>query len=99
MSDRCDVCGIAALESQRFIEENFPFMRRRNYCPACHLKLVHRIYLVFTVVILAIAIFLICAAARTKEPILDYGGFWLLFLVIVQWLMIIPHELGHAIAA
>ena len=99
MSDRCHACGIAALESEQFIEENFPFMRRRFYCPACHQRLVHRIYLGFTIVMVAIAVVAIVLAARTREPILNYSGFAMLFLVIIQWLMILPHELGHAIAA
>src|ERR1051326_5704964 len=99
MSDRCHACGIAALESQQFIEENFPFTRRRFYCPACHQRLVHRVYLGFAIVIVAVAVIAILEAARTKERILNYPGFSMLFLVIVQWLLILPHELGHSIAA
>jgi hypothetical protein len=99
MRDRCSACGIASLESQQFIEENFPFVRRRFYCPACHQRLVHRIYLGFAIVVMVIAVIATIWAARTKEPILNYAGFAILFLIIVQWLMILPHELGHAIAA
>jgi len=99
MPERCNKCGIAALESQSFIEENFPFMRRRFYCPACHQRLVHRICIGFTVVIVAIAAVATFEAVRMQEPILNYPGFSILFLVVVQWLLTVPHELGHAIAA
>ncbi len=99
MSDRCHVCGVAAHESQQFIEENIPFMGRRLYCPACHDRLVQRIGLGIAAVIAAIAVLAIFEAARTNEPILNHPGFSMLFLVIVQWFMILPHELGHAIAA
>jgi len=99
MPDRCHACGIEALESQQLIEENIPFRRRRFYCPACHQKLVHRILLGFTIAILAIATVAIIAAARSHEAILEHSGFSLLFLVIVQWFLILPHELGHAVAA
>ena len=99
MSDRCHACGIAALESQQVSEENFPCTRRRFECPACHQRLVHRVYLGFAIVIVAVAVIAILEAARTKERILNYPGFSMLFLVIVQWLLILPHELGHAIAA
>jgi len=74
-------------------------MRRRLYCPACHKRLVHRVYLGFAIVIVAVAVIATLEGARTKEPVLNYSGFTMLFLVIVQWLMILPHELGHAIAA
>jgi Peptidase family M50 len=99
MPNRCCKCGVVALESEEFIEENFPFTRRRFYCPACHHRIVHRIMLGFTLLILAFGAMAIIAAVRTKEPILNLPGYSMLFLVIVQWLMIIPHELGHAVAA
>jgi hypothetical protein len=99
MPNRCHACGIDALESQEFIEENFPLMRRRFYCPACHQRLVHRILAGFTLVILFVAIIATYEAVRTHQKILNLSGFGMLFLVIVQWLMIVPHELGHAIAA
>src|SRR6267142_4659131 len=99
MPERCNKCGIAALESQSFIEENFPFMRRRFYCFACHQRLVYRICIGFTVVIVAIAAVATFDAVRMQEPILNYPGFSILFLVVVQWLLTVPHELGHAIAA
>src|SRR6267142_5761994 len=69
MPERCNKCGIAALESQSFIEENFPFVHRRFYCPACHQRLVHRIYLGFAVVVLLVAVIVTIGAARTREPI------------------------------
>ncbi len=99
MPNRCHACGIEALESQQFIEENFPFTRRRFYCPACHQRLVHRVYLGFALVIVVIALIATVAALRTREPVLNHSGFTMLFLVVIQWLMILPHELGHAIAA
>jgi hypothetical protein len=99
MRNRCHACGIDALESEEFIEQNIPFMRRRFYCPSCHEKIVHRILLGFTIAILVIATVVIIAATRTHEAILQHSGFSLLFLVIVQWFLILPHELGHALAA
>jgi hypothetical protein len=60
---------------------------------------VHRVYLGFVIVILVIAVSVAIGAGQTKEPILNYAGFGMLFLIIVQWLMILPHELGHAVAA
>jgi hypothetical protein len=74
-------------------------VRRRVYCPACHQRLVHRFYLGFAIVAVVIAGLAIIGAARTKQPILNHFGFGMLFLLIMQWLMILPHELGHAIAA
>ncbi|HSU54310.1 MAG TPA: site-2 protease family protein [Candidatus Dormibacteraeota bacterium] len=59
----------------------------------------HRVYLGFAIVVVVIAVIAIIEAARTKEPVLNHAGFWMLFLLTVQWLMILPHELGHAFAA
>src|SRR6267378_7195253 len=98
MPDRCDKCGIVALESQSFTEERIPFRRPKRYCPACHQKFHQRVYLVVVVLILVLATIEIGAVLRGRREVAAFSGLWWLLICMIQWLMIVPHELGHAIA-
>lgn len=99
MPDRCDKCGIVALESEQFVEEGSPFRRRRRYCPACHQKYRQRVYLVTYALLLLLAAFEIWLIRTGKKEFQDYSPLWWILVFLVQWLMIVPHELGHAMAA
>jgi len=96
MPDRCDKCGIVALESQSFTEERIPFRRPKRYCPACHQKFHQRVYLVVVVLILVLGTIEIGAVLRGRREVAAFSGLWWLLICMIQWLMIVPHELGHA---
>jgi tetratricopeptide (TPR) repeat protein len=99
MPDRCDKCGIVALESEQFVEEGSAFRRRRRYCPACHQKYRQRVYLCSVAVLLLLAGFEIRLIHSGKKEFQDYSPLWWILVFLIQWVMIVPHELGHAIAA
>jgi hypothetical protein len=98
MPDRCDKCGILALESKSFAEERIPFRRAKHYCPACHQKFYERVYLVSFLVVLFLATIEIANVLRGHREVTTFSGMWWLLICLIQWLMIVPHELGHAIA-
>src|SRR5260370_22797618 len=96
MSERCDMCGSAALESEQFAEERLPLWRAKRYCPACRKKFYHRVYVVLAIIPLVFAFLgILDVQSRNIRP-LDSTALWVAFLIIVQWLMIFPHDLGHA---
>src|SRR5690348_13678552 len=96
MAARCDVCGIEALESQEFARERLPFSRVKQYCPGCHKRLYLRVYLILALVPIILAAIGIVDVWRSHKPLLRGTGIWFAFLCLIQWLMILPHELGHA---
>src|SRR6266404_7125271 len=95
----CDVCGIEALESQEFAQERLPFCRLKRYCPACHKRLYHRAYLVLALVPLFLGTIGLVEVLRGSKSFLQGTGMWFACLCVIQWLMILPHELGHATLA
>ena len=99
MSQCCDICGIAALEGQEFAQERLPFRRARRYCPACHKKFYLRVYAVLAIIPIVFAIFGVWEILRAHKRMLDSVGIWYALLVLIQWVMIVPHELGHAVVA
>jgi hypothetical protein len=48
--------------------------------------------------VLALAAIEIAGILRGHKEIIAFSGFWWLLICLIQWLMIVPHELGHAIA-
>jgi hypothetical protein len=99
MPQRCDICGIAALSSQPFAEERLPFWRPKRYCPACHNKFYQRVYIVLTAIPFVLGCAGLVEAGFHPMRLLESTSFWFASLCLAQWLMILPHELGHAIAA
>ncbi len=98
MPEQCDICGVAALENQRFAEEALPFRRTKRYCPACRRKLYGRVFAViifFPVVGCCIGLF---ETLQRHVSVLDSVLVRWSLLLVFQWLMILPHELGHAVA-
>ena len=57
MPDHCDICGVAALESQRFAGERVPFRKPKRYCPACHRRFYYRIFAGFALFYLVLSAF------------------------------------------
>jgi tetratricopeptide (TPR) repeat protein len=99
MPDHCDKCGVAALQGETFATEKLPFCRRTRYCPACYARLYRRIDIGVALFWVAIGLRAIGAAWTGGHKVLDsYAGWWAL-LIAIQWLMVVPHELGHALAA
>jgi tetratricopeptide (TPR) repeat protein len=98
MPERCDICGIAALESEHFTQEALPFARTKRYCPACRQRLYRRVFAVLAIIPVVAGCAGIFDALRRHVNLLDSAPVqWSLFLIF-QWLMILPHELGHAAA-
>lgn len=98
MPERCDICGIAALESEHFTEEALPFGRTKRYCPACRQRLHRRVFGVLALIAVVAGCAGIFDALRRHISLLDSVAVQWSLLLIFQWLMILPHELGHATA-
>lgn len=95
----CDICGIRALDDQTFTQERIPFRRAKTYCPHCHALFYERVYIFLLVGGLGIALSSILFAFSQERPLLNSFGIFLLLIFLVQWILIILHELGHAMAA
>jgi Tfp pilus assembly protein PilF len=98
MPEKCDICGVAALESEHFSEESLPFRRTKRYCPACRARLFRRAFAVLAILCLAVCCAGVVCALHQQVDLLDSGLVRCSLLIIFQWLMILPHELGHATA-
>jgi len=99
MSDRCDICGVEALEGQEFAEESLPFRRSKRYCPNCHGRLTYRICLYWYSAALVLGLGGLGFAWATGRSLLAAPGVWIALVLLFQWAMLVPHELGHALAA
>jgi hypothetical protein len=99
MAVNCDICGIEALESEEFALEQLPFRRAKRYCPACHRRFHARVYAVVAAVVILCGIFGIVDVWRKDKTVLQSVGLRGACFIFVQWLMVLPHELGHAVAA
>ena len=98
MPERCDICGIAALESEHFAEEALPFRRAKRYCPACRQRFYRRVFAVLAAIPLVSLCVGILGALHHHADLFDSMAVRWSLLMIFQWLMILPHELGHAAA-
>src|SRR2546425_4646382 len=81
MSVRCDVCGIEELESQEFAQERLPFCRLKRYCPACHKRLYHRVYLLLALAPLFLETIGLVEVLRGSKSFLQGTGMWFACLV------------------
>jgi hypothetical protein len=97
MADRCDVCGITGLEGERFPREHLPFRRPKIYCPACRARLYQRMNLWTAIGCLGFVAIGLFEAVFSHKRWLDSA--WWPSVILVQWLMVFPHELGHAVVA
>src|SRR5439155_1522526 len=71
----------------------------KRYCPACHARFYNRVYLIFFLVPLLLATVALISAQRRSTPLLQSTEFQIACLLLFQWVMILPHELGHAVLA
>jgi hypothetical protein len=99
MPERCDICGVSALDGQVFVLERIPFLRAKLYCPACHRRLLLRVYSTAMILLVGFGCWGIVAAWHEHTGLLDSVLVWLPVLYVFQWLLILPHELGHAFVA
>lgn len=91
----CDSCGIKAIDGQAFPQERLPFRRARSYCPACHRRFYERFYIGLSATLLIIFGSYVFNAIRRGQPVLGEAPIFLLVLLL-QYPLIILHELGHA---
>ncbi len=96
---RCDACGGEPPPGETLVDEPLPFTRRRYRCPACHAKVERRVEAWGSVPLLAFALWGAGSALLGGGRLLDSWGVSLALFVGLAWLMIVPHELGHAWAA
>src|SRR5256885_1100857 len=99
MAVHCDICGVQALEREEFELEQLPFPRGRRYCPARHRKDYFRIYTPFALLPVGFGILAALQAWAGNKSLLQTKGVWWTWLILLQWLMVVPHELGHALMA
>jgi tetratricopeptide (TPR) repeat protein len=99
IATHCDICGIKALEGESFREEQILFRGTKKYCPACYARFHERVQLFYFFFTVAAVLVALIFAFRGGHSILQSEfGFWML-VCFLQYLLIIPHELGHALAA
>jgi len=100
MSAKCDRCGITTDTAEVFTRYRKSFRRRVELlCPRCYQKNAHSNRKSNLLINLGCG--LLGAFLVVMEP-LRYSGWVLLNLFVVQLFLvfaILPHELGHAIAA
>jgi len=99
MPGRCDICGVEALEGQEFAEECLPFRRSKRYCQSCHVRLTNRILLGWLGVAAVFSVIGLLFAWSKGRSVLASSQLWFALLLLFQWVMLVPHELGHALAA
>jgi Flp pilus assembly protein TadD, contains TPR repeats len=99
MPVHCDICGIEALESQEFAEERLPFRRAKFYCPTCHTRFYHRVYGVFGAILAVVFLLIVTSQWGRFKSFLDVPAAWVVCVFLLLYVMIVPHELGHAMAA
>lgn len=98
MSERCDICGVAAREEEHFTEEQLPLCRSKCYCPSCLQRFYYRIFAGLAMIPVVICGAGIVDALHRHTRMLDSELVCVSLLVMFQWVMTFPHELGHAIA-
>ena len=96
---RCDLCGIEAEQGQEFTVEKLPFRPRKKYCPVCHERFYNRVFRFVALLLMIFVVAGIYEFLRHGGRLLDATGLWAALLCAFQWIMILPHELGHALAA
>jgi tetratricopeptide (TPR) repeat protein len=93
----CSSCGALQLEGQEFDIEGWPFRKKKLYCPICLARLHLRINFICLAFPLVFALVELMRVVRGNGNGFDHGA-WLGVFLLFQWLLIFPHELGHAIA-
>lgn len=98
MHPKCDVCGIEGGEGQVFPSETFPFRRTKTYCPNCYARLYRRLHQGLLLAVLGMGI--IGGVLAIKDPGSEAGRVFInLFLLqLFSFLLVFPHEFGHAFA-
>jgi tetratricopeptide (TPR) repeat protein len=80
-------------------EERLPLGRTKRLCRGCHRRLHRRFWLVLGLLVLGIGLWGAVGGAHRDQRLLDVPLVWLALFLVFQWTMIVPHELGHALAA
>jgi tetratricopeptide (TPR) repeat protein len=99
MLDHCDICGIAALESQEFRLHRPMFGQPRRECPTCYDKRNKRALLCTYAIVFLFGFISIGRTFGSQTPFLDRPGIALMFFFVLQVAIVLPHELGHALVA
>lgn len=99
MAHICHGCGVEAFEGQEFTEEGIPFLRARRYCPSCHRRFQEKLVLILYLGPLLWAAWGIYFSWRDGTHWSRFIGIRIALLFFFQWIMIFPHELGHALVA
>jgi Tfp pilus assembly protein PilF len=96
MQKKCDKCSLAELDGQQFAVEGLPFRKKKVYCPACLAKHYSRINVLFLGFPVTIGLLTLARILPAEGTVVSEN--WFVILILFQWLLIFPHELGHAIA-
>jgi tetratricopeptide (TPR) repeat protein len=99
MADRCFKCGAPEGFGCTLQEEAVPFLWRRKYCPACLRKLHISINIGTWLVLIILLSLFAWAHVRAGEKFLDSTAGVVLVFFLLQWITVVPHELGHALSA
>ena len=97
MNDRCEVCGVEAYEGQEFTREGL--FRKKLHCPGCLKRLYDRIHLVFAGMVVLLGVYGLYGLIVQGGTLSESLSLRVTLLIVFQWLLIFPHELGHALAA
>jgi len=98
MAVTCDICGATSNLDDTFVQKRKSFRRRKiSYCPACWVKERESSFK---------STFIIWGILATLGVIIvaiDPKGGWfflnIFIIILFAYIMIIPHELGHALVA
>src|SRR6266508_918810 len=99
MPKSCDICGVEPSKGLEFPVEWVAFRGGRSYCPVCHRRFIHRVYLLLAGIPIICGLLGAWETLQHHRRLLDSTGVWLALLYFAQWSFVIPHELGHALAA
>src|SRR5688572_1572880 len=99
MTNCCHRCNVQETVGQELAEVAPLLGWRRRYCPSCMALLHHRFSLLLLLCVFGLGTFGAIHSLLGNRPLLDSTAVWMALIFLLQWLLIVPHELGHAIAA
>ncbi len=95
----CGICGVRPDEEGEFLLDGLPLCPAKRYCPACHERFRRRALNALRLAMAPLLLWGVLSVLRSGRPPLDSPLVWVPLLMVVQSLWIVPHELGHALAA
>ena len=96
---RCDRCGVRAFEGEVFVKDHLPENRVRHLCPECHAHTTRWRQNALYALIYLVALGAVVSEITSGQRLADNSTFFFSVVLLLQWFMTIPHELGHAVAA